>query len=274
MAQLFLNNASAILANAISTTDTALTLASGLGGRFPAPTGGNYFVLTLYQMSGSIEINHEIVRCTSRAGDVLTVVRAQEGTAARAFSSGDPVSMRLTAGSMTPAAIGAMDATASLGALTLLAALTPTAAASINALTLFSNAHDNYYVVGNGVASAADDTLRMRFATGGVIDSGGNYITEIVDGTSKTTTESSIFLLYGGPPSTASSFSLTIFNANDTRAKSIEHNSMSNRVGLNLFSNRGHVYTSANPLSGFSLFWAGGGNFSASGSIRVYGLQK
>ena len=49
---------------------------------------------------GQDEINHEIVKCTARAGDVLTVVRAQEGTTARAFNPDDPVELRLTAGSV------------------------------------------------------------------------------------------------------------------------------------------------------------------------------
>lgn len=49
---------------------------------------------------GQDEVNHEIVKCTARAGDVLTVVRAQEGTTARAFSVDDPVELRLTAGAL------------------------------------------------------------------------------------------------------------------------------------------------------------------------------
>ncbi|WP_421925288.1 D-Ala-D-Ala carboxypeptidase family metallohydrolase [Neoaquamicrobium sediminum] len=44
--------------------------------------------------------NHEIMRCTARSGVNLTVDRAQEGTAARAFDAGAAVSIRLTAGAL------------------------------------------------------------------------------------------------------------------------------------------------------------------------------
>src|SRR5690606_32111243 len=42
----------------------------------------------------------EIMRCTARNGDTLTVVRAQEGTSAITFSAGDVVELRLTAGTL------------------------------------------------------------------------------------------------------------------------------------------------------------------------------
>lgn len=106
MPQLHVNNFNATLASGITAAATTLTLAPGAGARLPAPSGGDYFLLTLYQMSGATEVNHEVVRCTSRSTDTCTVVRAQEGTTARAFNSADPVSMRLTAGALAPAALG------------------------------------------------------------------------------------------------------------------------------------------------------------------------
>ena len=93
----FSNNASSTLAVAITTTTTSLTLATGTGAKFPALSGGNWFMLTLYAVTGVAESLWEIVKCTARSGDVLTVVRAQEGTTARPWSIGTPVELRLTA---------------------------------------------------------------------------------------------------------------------------------------------------------------------------------
>jgi hypothetical protein len=42
--------------------------------------------------------NLEIVKCTTRSTDVLTVVRGQESTTARAYATGDRIELRITAG--------------------------------------------------------------------------------------------------------------------------------------------------------------------------------
>ncbi len=101
MTQLFANNAASELASAVASDALSLTLKTGGGAKFPTPAGGDFFLVTLYQKVGQGEVNHEIVKCTARVGDVLTVVRAQEVTTARAFSAGTPVELRLTAGAMT-----------------------------------------------------------------------------------------------------------------------------------------------------------------------------
>ncbi len=105
MTQLFANNAVSKLAGAVASGAVSLTLKTGDGAKFPTPSGGDFFLVTLYQKAGQDEINHEIVKCTARAGDVLTVMRAQEGTAARAFSVDDPVELRLTAGALATIAL-------------------------------------------------------------------------------------------------------------------------------------------------------------------------
>lgn len=98
--QLFTNNADSKLNGAVAIGDTAITVMPGDGAKFPSPVGGNFFLVTLFQKAGTDELNHEIVKCTARAGDVLTVVRAQEGTTAKAFNAEDPVELRLTAGTL------------------------------------------------------------------------------------------------------------------------------------------------------------------------------
>jgi hypothetical protein len=89
---LFRNNASGTLAAGINPGDTSLTLDSGQGSLFPSPTGTEYAKMALEDVGGNIEIVH----LTLRAGDVLTVVRAQEGTSALAFASGSRCELRAT----------------------------------------------------------------------------------------------------------------------------------------------------------------------------------
>ena len=80
------NRAFSTLASGVDDTTTSWTLATGEGSKFP--TTGDFH----------ITCEDEIVKCTSRSGDVLTVVRAQEGTAAAAHVSGKAVELRVTAG--------------------------------------------------------------------------------------------------------------------------------------------------------------------------------
>ena len=96
MPALFSNNASATLAASITSVQTSLTLTTGQGALFPAVSGSDYFYATIANSSNTIEI----VKVTARSADVLTVVRAQEGTTASAFSSGDKVELRLTAAAL------------------------------------------------------------------------------------------------------------------------------------------------------------------------------
>lgn len=94
MSILFDNNASATLSVQAEIVDTTLTLQTNEGQLFPSPSGSDFFICTLEDTSG----NFEIVQCTSRASDVLTVTRAQENTTAKVFPTGSKVEIRTTAG--------------------------------------------------------------------------------------------------------------------------------------------------------------------------------
>lgn len=96
MAIKFTNNASAPLASAISSSSTAIILTAGRGAAFPTLGANDYFYATLINPSNQLEI----VKCTARVGDTLTVVRGQDGTAARAYSAGDKLELRITAAGM------------------------------------------------------------------------------------------------------------------------------------------------------------------------------
>jgi hypothetical protein len=101
MAQLFTNNASSSLAASASNSTTTLTLATGHGAKFPAPTNGNYFLLTLVGIDGNGNENAwEIVKVTGRSNDTLTVVRGQESTTAVAWAAGSRIEKRNTAGTL------------------------------------------------------------------------------------------------------------------------------------------------------------------------------
>lgn len=93
--RLFANNATSTLASGVSDSDNTLLLATGEGARFPAPTAGDHFDLTLTQGIG-LEESWEIVKVTARSGDTLTVTRGQEGTAAAAWAAGAKAELRLT----------------------------------------------------------------------------------------------------------------------------------------------------------------------------------
>ncbi len=88
----FANSAFATLAAGINSSATSITLTTGQGARFPSLGAGDYFYATLIDASNNLEI----VKCTARSTDVLTVVRAQESTTARAYSTGDRIELRIT----------------------------------------------------------------------------------------------------------------------------------------------------------------------------------
>ena len=92
----FTNLASSTLQTAINTTATIVTVAAEDVAKFPVITGSEYFIIVLINSDGDFEI----MRVAGVNGSSFTVVRAQEGTPARAFSIGDKVEHRLTAESL------------------------------------------------------------------------------------------------------------------------------------------------------------------------------
>src|SRR5690606_34563027 len=93
MPVLIANNAASRLAGPITDTSTELALSPGDGSKFPIITAGHWFPVTAVNQYGAFEI----MRVTGRSGDILTVVRAQEGTQAKAFAVGDRLELRMTA---------------------------------------------------------------------------------------------------------------------------------------------------------------------------------
>jgi len=96
----FKNNAKTTLSSAVNNSTTTIPVTEG--SVFPAVNlsgAGTFFLLTLDD-----ETNNEILKvtsCSGASGNIdLTVIRAQEGTTARAFSSGDKAELRFTSGTV------------------------------------------------------------------------------------------------------------------------------------------------------------------------------
>ena len=87
------NNAQSVLAMSVDTHQTQLNLSLGDGVKFPDLSLGDHFRCCLKDAAGNLEF----VKVTQRAGDVLTVLRGQEGTPARAWNAGTRIQLRMTA---------------------------------------------------------------------------------------------------------------------------------------------------------------------------------
>jgi hypothetical protein len=80
MPQLFTNNASTTLSGSLTQGGTTLIMATGEGSRFPAPSGGDFCYITLYEKDvGNIEERFEVVKVTARTADTCTIERDIEG---------------------------------------------------------------------------------------------------------------------------------------------------------------------------------------------------
>lgn len=102
------NNAESTVAdNPLAQAATTLNVAAGGGGEFPSTFP---FLITLWDESTypdpTDDSGMEIVKCTGRTTDALTIVRAQEGTADVAHALGERVAMLMTAGILNDATYG------------------------------------------------------------------------------------------------------------------------------------------------------------------------
>jgi len=96
--ELYANNAQSTLASSITASQTTITVSSGTGSKFPSPASGTQFFRIALTAAASPDTVIEVVYCTSRSGDVLTVVRGQEGTTASSWSVLDLIANVATAG--------------------------------------------------------------------------------------------------------------------------------------------------------------------------------
>src|SRR5574337_752450 len=111
--RVFTNNAKGRLVSALSSGANTIVLGAGEGATFATPTGGNWQDITI---DDGTQI--EICRMTTRSGDTLTVLRAQEGTLAGNFGVGAKVEARWTAQAATESLVDTGGLTALTGDVT------------------------------------------------------------------------------------------------------------------------------------------------------------
>lgn len=116
MTQLFLNNFQSQFIAAVKSAPESgapaseldygvLRISDGAAGVLLNPGAGNWYVLTAFKRTGTLEHSHEVMRVSTVDNSVvgecrLTVARGQEGTAPTAYAAGDMIELRLTAGAM------------------------------------------------------------------------------------------------------------------------------------------------------------------------------
>ncbi|NCW87233.1 MAG: hypothetical protein EBV69_14585 [Oxalobacteraceae bacterium] len=71
---IFANNAVSTLAASITSSALSCSVAAGDGNFFPLPVAGEYYLVTLTNTAGSIEI----VKVTARSGDVMSLERGAD----------------------------------------------------------------------------------------------------------------------------------------------------------------------------------------------------
>lgn len=99
MAQILKNNVSGVLSTQLNSADTSMVLVDA--SNFPAPTGGDFYLLTLVGLNtNGQEATWEVVKVTAKAINTLSITRAQESTTNQLWPVGTAVQMRLTAGSV------------------------------------------------------------------------------------------------------------------------------------------------------------------------------
>lgn len=77
--QLFTNNATSTLSGTLAQGGVTLICASGEGSNFPAPTGSDFFLLTIFERDlSSNEEYIEVVKVTARTADTMTIERDVE----------------------------------------------------------------------------------------------------------------------------------------------------------------------------------------------------
>lgn len=162
--------------------------------------------------------------------------------------------------------------------LTLLATLTPTAAATVSFVSTFSATYDNYLIIGDGIKPDVNDALAFRLGKAGLVDSGSVYYTGATDGTAFTSAATAFIGSSNNviAAQRGACFHINVLNANDaTNLKVVTSTFVfEDAAGSFKYRSRPGVYLSANAVTGISFHWAGAQNFAATGTIKVYGYKN
>lgn len=250
---------------------TAFVQSTAMSAALPNQTGNSGKIVTTNGTDaswGTYAVTNGAL--TQNTGKLLGRTTASSGAIEEITVSG----ATLNAGTLT-----ITPPSAALGAsLTLLAAITPTAAANVDALSTFTASYDNYLIMGVGLSPAADDALRFQLATAGAADTGSNYYSGS-DDVGAVTSAAGTAILSGTATSAGkgASFVMHVCNVNDaTRLKMVALQSISQSAATPAYTltSRQTTYAAANTVSGIRFYWSSGNNFSAVGKIRIYGYNN
>ena len=153
MAVKFGNNAATLLASNASSSATVLTVSDG--SVFPTLSGADYTYVTLEDVNS----NREIVKLTAISGNELTVVRAQDGSSARAFSASDKCELRITAALLNAVSTETVNGTSARFKFTATANQTTFSGSDDNSVTLAYNVgYIDLYLSGIRLIAGSDYT--------------------------------------------------------------------------------------------------------------------
>lgn len=204
-----------------------------------------------------------------------------DGTNYASTSAGSAGQVLQSNGSSAPSWI-----TPSSGAMVLLANLTPTAAANVDALTTFSATYDNYLILLQGIQTAdatGTCTLNMRYAVAGTADANTRYTAATtgssIGGRSFGATNTNILMGLGTLDVTGPGLNASIFiqNANATNSSfktafiTTFNNNTATPSTIDFGTGMG-AYNGTSALSGVRFYLNNGANFAAQGRVRIYGI--
>lgn len=154
--------------------------------------------------------------------------------------------------------------------------LTPTAAANVDFLSTFNSTYDDYLIVIDGIRPAANDRLKLRYAVAGAAVTTSSYFNTQF-GTNATAAD---HILVSTSTFTTAGIGviseINIRNANHaTQPKGGNIYGLGQIDATPTFNGQGGWSAfNGGVVTGFRLFWEGGANFAAQGTIKVYGIAK
>lgn len=207
--------------------------------------------------------NGQVATCAFVLGQAATATPLADGTAAvgtaTTFARADHVHPG------TPSAV------------TLLAAVACTAVSSIDFLTLFSSTYDSYTVEVLGATPATSGAgLQMRLAVAGTVITAGQYGQLDMSDPGAVLGGAGVFNLSGAVASSSKGVTahVRILNVNGGGVKQCTSHAVAEyTAGGYAKSDISGIFYNTGVVTGFRLLWTGG-NFQASGTIRVYGYRN
>lgn len=155
-----------------------------------------------------------------------------------------------------------------------------TSVANIDFLNVFSSSYDSYEIVISGVLPSSSDTLILRLAIAGVVDTASRYFIGTADGqnmTSGTGISLSSLPTMSGQDGFTAAVTLNGMSNQSQAAKSISatgyHGASSGGSLVRQTILRSGGYGNPAALSGFRLTWGGAASFAA-GTVRIYGKRS